>query len=120
MTSPLDLDRATMERLGRKVADHVAAHLASLREQRLCKSIPRSAAEPLIYTPPPAAGRDFDDLLEFLTNRVFPHHTPEPHPGFLAYVQSCPTFPAVLGDWLATGYNFFGGAWAVVDRRCWK
>ena len=115
MTSPLDLDRATMERLGRKVADHVAAHLASLREQRLFKSIPRSEAEPLIYTPPPAAGRDFDALLEFLSNRVFPHHTPEPHPGFLAYVQSCPTFPAVLGDWLATGYNFFGGAWAVAS-----
>jgi glutamate/tyrosine decarboxylase-like PLP-dependent enzyme len=115
MPSPLDLDRATMERLGRKVADHVAAHLASLREQRLCKSISRSDAEPLIYTPPPAAGRDFDALLEFLTNRVFPHHIPEPHPGFLAYVQSCPTFPAVLGDWLATGYNFFGGAWAVAS-----
>ncbi|MEP7325939.1 MAG: pyridoxal-dependent decarboxylase, partial [Gemmatimonadota bacterium] len=31
----------------------------------------------------------------------------------LAYVPSCPTFPAVLGDWLATGFNSFGGAWAV-------
>jgi len=104
-----------MQRLGRQVADHVAAHLAGLRDQRLFKSLPRREAEPLIYTPPPRRGRDFDGLLEFLTTRVFPHHTPEPHPGFLAYVQSCPTFPAVLGDWLATGYNFFGGAWAVAS-----
>lgn len=115
MLAPLELDQATMQRLGRQVADHIAAHLAGLRDQRLFKSLSRREAEPLIYTPPPARGRDFDALLEFLSTRVFPHHTPEPHPGFLAYVQSCPTFPAVLGDWLATGYNFFGGAWAVAS-----
>ncbi|MBA3403533.1 MAG: aminotransferase class V-fold PLP-dependent enzyme, partial [Gemmatimonadaceae bacterium] len=34
-------------------------------------------------------------------------------PGFLAYVPSCPTFPALLGDWLATGYNFFAGVWQI-------
>jgi len=111
----LDLDHATMQRLGRLVADHVATHLSTLREQRLFKAIPRSQAEPLIYTPPPAQGESFETLLGFLQERVFPHHTPEPHPGFLGYVQSCPTFPAVLGDWLATGYNFFGGAWAVAS-----
>lgn len=111
----LELDHATMQRLGRLVADHVATHLATLRDQRLFKAIPRSQAEPLIYTAAPAEGESFERLLEFLSERVFPHHTPEPHPGFLGYVQSCPTFPAVLGDWLATGYNFFGGAWAVAS-----
>ena len=115
MPSPLELDQATMQRLGRLVADHVAAHLAGLRGQRLYKAIPRPEAEALIAGPPPAGGRDFEALLDFLSQRVFPHHTPEPHPGFLAYVQSCPTFPAVLGDWLAAGYNFFGGAWAVAS-----
>ena len=115
MSSPLDLDQATMQRLGRTVADHVAAHLAGLRQQRLFKSISRAEAAALIPSAPPAAGRDFADLMGFLTERVFAHHTPEPHPGFLAYVQCCPTFPAVLGDWLATGYNFFGGAWKVAS-----
>ena len=31
----------------------------------------------------------------------------------MAYVPSCPTFPAVLGDWLATGFNCFAGVWSV-------
>jgi glutamate/tyrosine decarboxylase-like PLP-dependent enzyme len=115
MSSPLDLDQATMQRLGRQVADHVAAHLASLREQRLFKCISRPEAERLIASPPPTEEGDFDSLLRFLESRVFAYHTPEPHPGFLAYVQSCPTFPAVLGDWLAAGYNFFGGAWYVAS-----
>ncbi|MDH4045355.1 MAG: aminotransferase class V-fold PLP-dependent enzyme [Gemmatimonadota bacterium] len=111
----LELDHATMQRLGRQVADHVARHLAGLREQRVVKTLSRREAEPLIYTPPPREGADFDALMAFLETRVFPHHTPEPHPGFLAYVQSCATFPAVMGDWLAAGYNFFGGAWAVAS-----
>lgn len=115
MPSPLELDLATMQRLGRQVVDHVAEHLAGLADQRLFKSITRAEAERLIYTPAPAGGQTFEALLETLKSRVFAHHTPEPHPGFLAYVQSCPTFPAVLGDWLATGYNFFGGAWAVAS-----
>ena len=111
----LELDHDSMQRLGRQVADHVAAHLAGLRDQRVVKTLSRRDAEPLIYTPPPVKGADFDALMQFLEQRVFPHHTPEPHPGFLAYVQSCSTFPAVLGDWLASGYNFFGGAWAVAS-----
>jgi aromatic-L-amino-acid/L-tryptophan decarboxylase len=115
MPSPLDFDRATMERLGRLVADHVAAHLASLRQQPLFKSISRARAEALIATPPPVEGRPVEELLDWLGERVLPHHTPEPHPGFVAYVQSCPTFPAVLGDWLASGYNLFGGAWMVAS-----
>ena len=78
----LDLDHATMQRLGRLVADHVATHLSTLRDQRLFKTIPRSQAEPLVYTPPPAKGESFEQLLGFLEERVFPHHTPEgrPHP----------------------------------------
>ena len=44
---------------------------------------------------------------------MFKNAALEPHPGFIAYVPSCPAFPAVLGDWLTTGYNFFGGAWYV-------
>src|SRR6185503_4786500 len=42
-----------------------------------------------------------------------PHHAREPHPRFLGYIPSCPTFPAVMGDWLATGFNFFAGVWPV-------
>jgi aromatic-L-amino-acid decarboxylase len=111
--SPLDLDHATMQRMGRRVADLVASHLASLREQRVHSGLSRPQAERLLAQPPPVEGGDFEALLGVLTERVFPYAVREPHPGFIAYVPSCPTFPAVLGDWLATGYNFFAGAWPV-------
>ncbi|MGQ0714374.1 MAG: pyridoxal phosphate-dependent decarboxylase family protein [Gemmatimonadaceae bacterium] len=111
--SPLDLDHATMRRLGHLVADTVAHHLATLRDQPAYSTLGREQAEQLIDPGAPAHGTDFDTLLATLRDRVFPHAAREPHPGFIAYVPSCPTFPAVLGDWLATGFNFFAGVWPV-------
>jgi glutamate/tyrosine decarboxylase-like PLP-dependent enzyme len=31
----------------------------------------------------------------------------------MAYIPSSPTFPSLLGDWLATGFNFYAGVWSV-------
>jgi aromatic-L-amino-acid decarboxylase len=113
--SPLDLDRDTMRRLGHQVADVVAEHLATLRDQPTSCQLGRAAAEQHLAAPPPETGTDFDTLLRTLREHVFPYAAREPHPGFVAYVPGCPTFPAILGDWLATGYNFFAGVWPIAS-----
>ncbi|MDQ6886142.1 MAG: aminotransferase class V-fold PLP-dependent enzyme [Gemmatimonadota bacterium] len=113
MSSPLDLDHATMRRLGHRVADLIADHLASLREQPVFATLGRREAEALLTGPPPATGSDLETLLALLGERVFPHAAREPHPGFMAYVPGCPTFPSLLGDWIAGGFNFFAGVWPV-------
>ena len=102
-----------MRRLGRRVADLVADHLATLRQQPVHESLTRREAEPIVTTPAAETGRSFEELLAFLVEQVLPFHAREPHPRFLAYIPSCPTFPSVLGDWIATGYNFFAGVWPV-------
>jgi glutamate/tyrosine decarboxylase-like PLP-dependent enzyme len=111
--SPLDLDRETMRRLGHQVADLVADHLATLRDQPVVATMHRREADALLSAAAPRRGEEFDTLIATLREHVFAYHAREPHPGFLAYVPSCPTFPAVLGDWLATGFNFFAGVWPV-------
>jgi aromatic-L-amino-acid decarboxylase len=112
-SSPLDLDRAQMRRLGYAVVEVVAEHLATLREQPVFGLADRAETQRLLAAPPSESGADFDALLQTLRERVFPLHTREPHPGFMAYVPSCPTFPAILGDWLASGFNFFAGVWPI-------
>ena len=109
----LDLDQQTMRRLGHLVTDAVAEHLATLRDQPAQRSLSRDEAERLLAGPPPEQGRDFEAILATLKERVFPFHAREPHPHFLGYIPGCPTFPSVMGDWLATGYNFFAGVWPV-------
>lgn len=114
-TTSLDLDQPTMRRLAHRVADIVADHLGTLRSQPVITGLGRRDTDALLLQPPPRGGTDFETLMDTLQQRVFAYHAREPHPGFLAYVPSCPTFPAVLGDWLATGFNFFVGVWPVAS-----
>lgn len=114
-TSPLDLDHATMQRLGRQVADTVADHLASLRDQRVLTNGLPAESRRRVAAAPSDGPVPFDELLQQLRDDVFPYSAREPHPRFMAYVPGCPSFPAVLGDWLATGYNFFAGVWPVAE-----
>src|SRR5512146_814277 len=111
--SNLELDRDTMLRIGRQVCDCVVQHLSTIRDQPAQRALTRPDAERLIGAAPWEAGVDFESLLDFLHDRVFPYHAREPHPHFMGYIPSSPTFPAVLGDWLASGYNFFAGVWSV-------
>ena len=115
MTSNLDLDRDTMVRYGTRIAELVADHIATLRNQPAQHSISRAEATRLIASPPPEKGSDLEQILNTLQERVFPYHAREPHPHFMGYIPSSPTFPAILGDWLASGYNFFAGVWSVAS-----
>jgi len=102
-----------MQRIGRQVADFVAEHLATLRDQPAYQTLDGQSARALFDAAPPEHPRSFEEILEDFRVRVVPHHAREPHPRFLGYIPSCPTFPAVMGDWLATGFNFFAGVWSV-------
>jgi glutamate/tyrosine decarboxylase-like PLP-dependent enzyme len=107
-----------MRAMAARVTDLVTAHLASLREQPVRRSLSRAEAERLVGNlarTPPEEGTSFESALEELTERVLPYHAREPHPHFLGYVPSIPTFPAVLGDWLASGYNIFAGVWPIAS-----
>lgn len=115
---PLELDLDAMRAMAARVSDLVTGHLASLREQPARTSLSRPEAKRLVGTIAPIApecGIGFDAALNELAERVLPYHAREPHPRFLGYVPSIPTFPAVLGDWLATGYNFFAGVWPIAS-----
>jgi len=113
--SNLELDRETMLRIGHQACDSVVEHLTTLRSQPAQRSLARPDAQRSINTAPSEEGADFDALLAFLRDRVFPYHAREPHPRFMGYIPSSPTFPAIVGDWLATGYNFFAGVWSVAS-----
>ena len=116
--SPLELDLETMREMATRVSDLVASHIATLRDQPVRTSLTRPEARRLVGSLAPEApeqGIGFDAAIAELTERVLPYHAREPHPRFLGYVPSIPTFPSVLGDWLATGYNFFAGVWPIAS-----
>src|SRR5438874_8455442 len=116
--SPLELDLDTMRAMAARVSELVATHLASLRDQPVRTTLSRPEAKRLVGTIAPSApeqGIGFDAALSELAERVLPYHAREPHPRFLGYVPSIPTFPSLMGDWLASGYNFFAGVWPIAS-----
>ncbi|MCY9373840.1 aminotransferase class V-fold PLP-dependent enzyme [Bacillus sp. T17B1] len=109
--SRLDLDYDTMRNLGYQVTDTIAQHLSSLRSQPVFVPMERAETEKLLPKGPPNKGLDFDAIMQKLNQDIFPNTAREPHPGYIAYVPSSPTFPSVLGDYMAAGFNFFTGLW---------
>ncbi len=61
--------------------------------------------------PAPEAPRDFDAILNRLVADGLSYAARVDHPRFLAYVPGCPTWPGILGDFIAAGYNVFQGTW---------
>jgi glutamate/tyrosine decarboxylase-like PLP-dependent enzyme len=102
-----------MASLADQVSALVVEHLSTLREQPAQRSLSRAEAARLVAAPPTEGGESLEDILASFRERVVPYHAREPHPRFVGYVPSCPTFVGVLGDWLASGFNFFSGVWSV-------
>lgn len=109
--SPLELDPETMRRLGHRVVDLVVDRIAALEGDRAGHVGDREALDARFAEPPPEEPGDFERLLGRLLEDALPFTQRTDHPRFLAYVPGAPTWPAVLGELLASGHNVFGGSW---------
>jgi glutamate/tyrosine decarboxylase-like PLP-dependent enzyme len=109
--SELDLDPETMRELGYRVVDLLVERIATLDEARAWRGASRAEMESRLREPPPESPTDFDEVLRRLSSDVIAFAGHHDHPRFFAYVPSCPTWPGVLGDFVASGVNFFQGTW---------
>ena len=109
--SPLEVEPGEMRRLGYRVIDLIVDHLAGLESEPAWRMTSREAGEKSLREPPPEEGRSFDSILERLARDVLPYRARVGHPRFLAFVPGSPTYPAILADALASGFNAFVGTW---------
>jgi aromatic-L-amino-acid decarboxylase len=107
----LELDAAEMRRLGYRVIDVVVDRIAGLDHEPAWRGASRAFLESRLREPPPAEGGDFEHALQRLIDDVLPFAARVDHPRFMAFVPGSPTWPAILADVLATGYNLFQGTW---------
>jgi aromatic-L-amino-acid/L-tryptophan decarboxylase len=109
--SRFDTDPEAMRRLGNDVLERIIAHLSGLDAEPAWKVITRAEGEALLREPPPERGTPLEQLLPVLCDRVLDHRARIHHPRFFAFIPIAPTFPSVLGDVLAAGFNPFVGTW---------
>ena len=107
----LELDADLMRELGYRVVDLLVDRISSLDEARAWRGASRAEMESRLREPPPERSTDFDEILRRLAADVLPFAGHHDHPRFFGYIPSCPTWPGILGDFIASGVNTFQGTW---------
>ncbi|MGD2044674.1 MAG: aminotransferase class V-fold PLP-dependent enzyme [Gemmatimonadota bacterium] len=107
----LELPKEEMLALARRAAEQIVEHLERLPGEPAWAGASREELEPLLRSPAPEEGRPPEEVLELATSRILPVSSRVGHPRYLAFVPTCPTWPGVIADFLASGYNIFAGTW---------
>ena len=64
---------------------------------------------------PPEDGRPGAEVLEQAARDILPYATRLDHPRCFAFIPSAPTWPGVLADFMAAGYNVNQCTWLVAS-----
>ncbi|MGH8250969.1 MAG: pyridoxal phosphate-dependent decarboxylase family protein [Steroidobacteraceae bacterium] len=107
----LTLTPESMRRLADAATRAILARLEDLRDEAPWRGATRAALEPLLRESAPEQGCDPVAVLERAVRDVLPVAARVDHPRFFAFVPSAPTWPGVVADFLAAGYNTFQGTW---------
>ena len=108
---PLALDRETMRRMGYEVVDLLVDRIAALPDEPVLRTATRAEMEARLAEPPPSAPGDFSALLRRLDEDVLPFGAHWDHPRNFSYIPGSGTWPAALGDLIASATNIDSGAW---------
>jgi len=107
----LEIPPGEMRRLGYRVVDILVDRWENLREDPAWMGGGRAELEPGLMEDPPESGRDPDEVLARAVDEVLTRAGRIDHPRFFAFIPSSPTWPSVLADTLAAGFNIFQGTW---------
>ena len=117
----LELSPEAMRAMGYAVVDRLVERIAELDDRPAwggaTRGEMRDRLEGLADAPETGVHADggegpaFEALLDALADRVLPYRGSVDHPRFFAFVPSCPTWPGILGDFMAAGLNVFQGTW---------
>jgi len=107
----LTLSAEQMRRLADVASECLIARLQALRDDVPWRGASRASLEPSLREPPPEHGLDPIAVLKRVVQDVLPIAARVDHPRFFAFVPSAPTWPGVIADYLAAGFNIFQGTW---------
>ncbi|MYD99230.1 MAG: aminotransferase class I/II-fold pyridoxal phosphate-dependent enzyme [Gammaproteobacteria bacterium] len=102
-----------MRRLAAKATEALIDRIGGLGEQHAWDGEFREVLESQLGAPPPERGRPAEEVLEQALSDVLPYAARLDHPRFFGFVPSAPTWPGVLADYLAAGFNINSCTWLV-------
>ncbi|MEM7123853.1 MAG: aminotransferase class V-fold PLP-dependent enzyme [Pseudomonadota bacterium] len=104
--SPTDVSPDTFQRLGQKVVERIAEHLAGLRDLPVAPDTsPAALRARLGDGAMPEAGGEIDDALSDIADLLFANTCLNGHPRMWGYITGSPSPIGALGDLLAAAAN---------------
>jgi aromatic-L-amino-acid/L-tryptophan decarboxylase len=94
-----------IRRVGYRVVDLIAKHLAALPDEPAFSPVPSDRIEKFLSTPPPDAPSSADDILRQFEEQVEPYPFGNGHPRFWGWVNSPPAVMGIFADALAAAMN---------------
>ena len=101
--------------LARKAAEILVERIERLPGEDAWEGDFRQGLEAQLLENPPEDGRPAAEVLEQVAREVLPFATRLDHPRCFAFIPSSPTWPSVLADFMAAGYNINTVTWLVAS-----
>ena len=113
--SDLQMAPELMLDLARQAAEILVERIKSLPGDDAWEGDFRQGLEEQLLEDPPEDGRPAAAVLEQAARDVLPIAVKHDHPRFFGFIPSSPTWPSVLADFLAAGYNINTVTWLVAS-----
>ncbi len=113
--SDLQMAPELMLDLARKAAEILVERTERLPGEDAWEGDFRQGLEEQLLKDPPEDGRPAAAVLEQVTREVLPMAAKHDHPRFFGFIPSSPTWPSVLADFIAAGYNINTVTWLVAS-----
>ena len=101
--------------LARKAAELVVERIEGLPEETAWDGEFRQVLEARLDQDPPEEGRPPAEVIEQAAREVLPAALRLDHPRCFGFIPSEPTWPGVLADFMAAGYNINACTWLVAS-----
>ena len=101
--------------LARKAAEILVERTERLPEENAWDGDFRQGLEEQLLADPPEDGRPAVEVIEQVVREVLPMAVRHDPPRFFGFIPSSPTWPSVLADFMAAGYNINTITWLVAS-----
>ena len=114
-TSRLSMTREEMLNLTNKASEILVDYNQNLASQDAWDGEFSDGLAKIFMTDPPEDGQIIDEVLEKVTQNIFPYALNLAHPKCFGFVSSSPTWPSVIADFLVSGMNSNVCTWLVAS-----
>ena len=111
----LQMSRGQMLDLGQKALELLVERIESLPGENAWEGEFRQVLEDQLIEDPPEEGTPAAEVIERAAREVLPFTLRLDHPRSFGFVSSSPTWPGVVADFVAAGYNINQCTWLVAS-----